>query len=156
MIIPARLPLPAALVLALLPTAAGAQPTVTGPTRAPGPAVGTVSIDQGQAGFIISAGYGGGVLSFRGKTYRFEIGGLGIGAIGASAVQATGTVHNMTSVAQFPGAYAAFRAGAVIGNRSIGRMWLRNENGVVMNLNAKREGLMLATGGDAVLIKMKK
>jgi hypothetical protein len=31
---------------------------------------------------------------------------------------------------------------------------LKNSNGVIMHLVAKREGLMLSLGGDAVVIKM--
>jgi hypothetical protein len=31
---------------------------------------------------------------------------------------------------------------------------MKNENGVVMHLKAKREGLMLSLGGDAVAITM--
>jgi hypothetical protein len=31
---------------------------------------------------------------------------------------------------------------------------LQNEHGVVMRLNAKRKGLMLSLGGDAVVISM--
>jgi hypothetical protein len=33
-------------------------------------------------------------------------------------------------------------------------MWLQNEAGVILHLKAKREGLMLSLGGDAILISM--
>ena len=116
---------------------------------------GTVVIDQGQAGFIVTAGYGGRVLKFNGKAYPFKIAGLGVGGIGASSVQARGIVYDLASVEKFPGTYIAARAGAVIGNRSAGKMWLKNENGVFMELAAKRKGLMLSLGADGVVITMK-
>ena len=39
-------------------------------------------------------------------------------------------------------------------NRSAGVLLLKNSNGVIMHLVAKREGLMLSLGGDAVVIQM--
>jgi hypothetical protein len=35
-----------------------------------------------------------------------------------------------------------------------GDLWLQNENGVILHLHAKREGLMLSLGGDAIVISM--
>jgi hypothetical protein len=35
-----------------------------------------------------------------------------------------------------------------------GDLWLQNGTGVIMHLVAKRQGLMLSLGGDAVVIKM--
>jgi hypothetical protein len=55
----------------------------------------------------------------------------------------------------FPGAYAQARYGIALGNTSTGDLWLQNGNGVVMRLVAKRQGLMLSLGGDAVVIQMK-
>ena len=34
-------------------------------------------------------------------------------------------------------------------------MWLKNENGVFMELAAKRKGLMLSLGADGVVIAMR-
>ncbi|SDR63827.1 hypothetical protein SAMN05519103_09080 [Rhizobiales bacterium GAS113] len=115
---------------------------------------GTVEINQGQAGFIVTAGYGGGLLRYAGRLYHFKVGGLGVGGIGASSVQATGIVYDLHSVRDFPGPYATIRAGAALGKRSVGGMWLRNPHGVTLKLNAKRRGLMLAAGADAVVISM--
>jgi hypothetical protein len=115
---------------------------------------GTLVIDQGQAGFIVAAGFGGGVLTYAGRRYHFKIGGLGVGGFGASRLRATGIVYDLHSVADFPGGYLTIRAGAAVGERSIGRMWLRNARGVTLKLNAKRRGLMLAAGADAAVISM--
>jgi hypothetical protein len=135
-------------LVALLPSLASAASLVA---RHPS---GTVVINQGHAGFIVTAGFGGGILSYGGRAYRFKIGGLGVGGFGASHVQATGIVYDLKSVRDFPGPYVTIRAGAALGKRSIGRMWLRNPHGVTLKLDAKRRGLMLAAGGDAVVITM--
>jgi hypothetical protein len=115
---------------------------------------GTVDMEQVQAAFIGSGGGGSGTLYYRGQTYRFAVGGLGIGGIGASTINASGEVYGLNRLADFPGAYAQGRYGFVVGNASAGDLWLKNNNGVVMHLKAKRTGLMLSLGGDAVVISM--
>lgn len=115
---------------------------------------GTVAMEQVQAAFIGSGGGGSGTLNFRGKTYPFAVGGLGIGGIGASTINARGEVYALHRVEDFPGAYAQGRYGIAIGNESSGDLWLQNGKGVIMHLVAKRTGLMLSLGGDAVVISM--
>ncbi len=115
---------------------------------------GTVAIDQFQIAFIGSANLGGGKLYFNGNEYDFSISGLGIGGIGASKIEATGEVYNMTDPSQFAGAYGQARYGLVVGNLSTGELWLENNAGVYMHLKAKRQGLMLSLGGDVVYIKL--
>jgi hypothetical protein len=116
---------------------------------------GTIRIQQTQIAFIGSGNLGGGTLSFNGRTYRFKIGGLGIGGIGISKITATGNVYNLADLADFPGAYLQGRYGAVIGDVSTGKLWLKNSNGVVIELKAEREGLALSLGGDAIYIDLK-
>ncbi len=115
---------------------------------------GTVEMRQVQVAYIGSGSGGNGVLTHRGRRYPFTVGGLGVGGIGASTIEATGEVYNMPSVAQFPGAYAQARYGFALGTASSGDMWLQNEAGVILHLKARREGLMLSLGGDAVVITM--
>ena len=116
---------------------------------------GTVEIDQVQVAFILSGNLGGGTLHFKGKSYRFQIGGLGVGGIGASSIEATGEVYDLNDVADFAGAYGQARSGAVVGDTIMeGHLWLESPDGVVMSLAAKREGVMLSLGADAIVIKM--
>lgn len=78
-----------------------------------------------------------------------------MGGIGISTVDAKGEVYRLTDLAQFPGAYVAGQYGAVAGTESVGDIWLENSNTqVVMHLKAKREGLMLSVGADAIDIHM--
>jgi hypothetical protein len=112
----------------------------------------TVEIQQTQIAFIGSGNLGGGKLFFSGKTYKFTIGGLGIGGIGITTMTATGNVYNLKEVSQFAGTYAQGRAGITVGSSDNGGLWLQNEAGVVMQLKAKREGVALSLGGDAIYI----
>lgn len=116
---------------------------------------GTVDMHELQVAYIGSGGGGSGTLFYRGRQYPFTVGGLGVGGIGASSMQASGEVYKLRNVAQFAGAYGQARYGFAFGNKSGGDLWLQNEAGVIMHLNAKREGLMLSLGGDAVVISMK-
>jgi hypothetical protein len=115
---------------------------------------GTVEIEQVQVAFIGSGNLGGGKLHFNGRTYDFTVGGLGIGGFGISKIEAYGTAYDLKDLSHFPGAYVQARYGLAIGSTSTGELWLKNPNGVVLQLKAKREGLALSLGGDAVYIKL--
>jgi hypothetical protein len=107
-----------------------------------------------QVAYLGSAGGGSGTLLYHGTAYPFNIGGLGVGGIGASTIDAAGEVYKLANVANFPGSYAQARYGIVVGNASAGDLWLQNNAGVIMHLKAKRTGLMLSLGADAIVISM--
>ena len=115
---------------------------------------GTIQIRQVQIAWIGSGNLGGGSLQFGGQSWRFTIGGLGIGGFGISEMTATGEVYNLKDIAYFPGAYVQARAGFAIGTVSAGELWLQNSNGVVLHLKAQRVGLALSLGADAIYIRM--
>jgi len=116
---------------------------------------GTIEMHEVQAAYIGSGSGGAGVLVFRGVEYPFEVGGVGVGGFGLSTIEARGEVYNLRDLGQFPGTYGQARYGFAIGTASGGDLWLQNEAGVIMHLKAKREGLMLSLGGDAVEISMR-
>jgi hypothetical protein len=116
---------------------------------------GTIDMQEVQVAYLASGGGGNGTLFYRGGVYPFTIGGLGVGGIGASTISASGEVYKLNSLAQFPGAYIQGRYGFAFGDRSGGDLWLQNDAGVILHLKAKREGLMLSLGGDAIAITMK-
>jgi hypothetical protein len=115
---------------------------------------GTVDMQEFQAAYIGSGSAGTGVLTYRGQEYTFKVGGVGVGGIGLSTVNAAGEVYNLQAFAQFPGTYGQARYGFAIGTASAGDLWMQNESGVILHLKAKREGLILSLGGDAVVISM--
>jgi hypothetical protein len=113
-----------------------------------------VDMHQVQAAYIGSGSTGTGFIVFRGQTYNFNVGGLGVGGIGISEIDAEGEAYNLPNLSMFPGAYAQARYGFAAGTLSGGDLWLQNEAGVILHLKAKRRGLMLSLGGDAVVIQM--
>lgn len=115
-------------------------------------ASGTVTIEQVQIAFIGSGNLGGGTLIAGGQKYGFSVGGLGIGGFGVSKMEAYGTVYNLRNLADFAGSYIQARYGLAVGELSTGELWLKNSRGVVIQLKAKRTGLALSLGGDAVYI----
>jgi hypothetical protein len=115
---------------------------------------GYVEMTQVQAAYLGSGNAGKGILRYRGRTYRFTVGGLGVGGIGISKIEAKGEVYGLERLRDFPGSYIQGRYGLALGTRSTGDLLLKNRNGVFMRLVAKRQGLMLSLGGDAVIIQM--
>lgn len=113
---------------------------------------GTLTIEQVQIAFIGSGNLGGGTLTVGGQNYSFSIGGLGVGGFGVSRMEATGTVYNLKNINDFAGGYVQARYGIAVGSMSTGQLWLQNTHGVVLELKAKRTGLALSLGGDAVYI----
>ncbi len=88
---------------------------------------GTVEIEQVQIAFLYSGNLGGGRLHYQGKTYKFTIGGLGIGGIGVSKIEATGEVYNLNNLSDFPGAYGQARYGYALDTESTGEPWLHRD-----------------------------
>jgi hypothetical protein len=128
---------------------AGPPPTLEGkqPSR-------FVEMREIQVAYIGNAGGGHGTLKYQGQTYPFRIAGLGVGGIGVSTVDAEGEVYDLSTLAQFSCAYAAGQYGAVLGDASVGDIWLKHEHDVILHLKAKREGLMLSVGADAIDIRL--
>ncbi len=114
-----------------------------------------IEMQEVQVAYIGSGSSGGGTIHYRGRRYPFAISGLGVGGIGASTIDADGEVYNLPNLQAFPGTYGQARYGFALGQASGGDLWMQNEQGVIMHLKAKREGLMLSLGGDAVAIAMK-
>lgn len=115
---------------------------------------GSITISQTQVALLVSGTLGGGQLNYDGKTYAFSIGGLGVGGIGVSTMEASGSVYDLKSINDFPGVYGQARTGWAAGEGGEGKMWLQNEVGVIIELKAKRDGVMLAMGADGILITM--
>jgi hypothetical protein len=118
------------------------------------PLSGYVRMNEVQAAYLGSGSAGNGTLTYRGQVYPFSVGGLGVGGIGVSTIQARGEVYGLERLGDFPGTYAQGRFGFALGTKSGGDLWLKNGNGVIMHLVAKRTGLMLSLGADAIVISM--
>ncbi len=121
---------------------------------APSRPSGTVAVHQTQIAFIGSGMLGGGTLNYRGRSYPFKLGGLGIGGIGVSRLDAAGTVYNLRRLADFNGVYGQVRSGWAAGEQGRGTLWMQNSNGVYLKLTGVRRGLSLTMGADGVSIQL--
>lgn len=104
----------------------------------------------------VGVGYswGQGVLSYRGRTYRFKVGGLSALGLGASTVDGTAEIYNLGQLSDFDGVYGAMGASAAIGNTGAGTGILRNTDGVELRLNTHNEGLQLNLALSGVTIEL--
>ncbi len=143
-------PLAAALVLAvaLLAVAPWARAQEGRPTGESG----RVTMTVGRGAMIISATGGKGTLTYQGMQYPFKLGGLGLGLLGVTTVEAEGEVYNLNRVEDFTGAYVQGSADWAVGEGE-GVLWLKNTKGVLLRLRSKTKGVSLAIGGEGLLFQ---
>jgi len=114
---------------------------------------GHVTMRIGRGAMIISATGGSGVLSYQGETRNFKIGGMGLGLLGFTSVEAEGEVYGLKNIEDFSGAYVQGSADWAAGSGE-GMLWLTNTKGVVIKLRSKTKGVSLAVGGEGLMIQM--
>jgi hypothetical protein len=114
----------------------------------------TVDIDEVQIGYLVMGTLGGGTLHYQGNDYRFKIGGLGAGGVGADKLKASGEVYGLKDPTDLAGEYIDARVGIAATVKGKGNLWLKNGKGVHMHLKTQLEGLSLTLGADALTIKM--
>jgi hypothetical protein len=120
----------------------------------PPPPSGTLSIATTSVAIGIGVNWGDGVLTTHGQRYTFTLQGLEVGGIGMSKVRATGQVYHLNRVADFEGTYVAATADAAV-VQGAGLLTMRNEHGVVVNLQSTQKGVKLTAGGEGISIKLK-
>jgi hypothetical protein len=101
----------------------------------------------------IGTTWGGGTLTYKGKTHRVRIRGLDIGGVGGASIDASGDVFHLHNLADFDGTYAAVGAGAAAGPGA-GHSIMRNQNGVVIDLATKSQGVLVKAGVDGVSLEL--
>ena len=116
---------------------------------------GTVQIEEFEAGIGISdAVWGHGTVEALGQKKRFRLSGIGAGGVGGAKISAEGTVYNLTDFGLFAGVFSQANIGATAGEQGkITPIWLRNTNGVVLELRGKQSGLAITGGANGVLIQ---
>jgi len=112
---------------------------------------GTVELNQGSANDVPLGGGGTGTIDFRGKLYRFAIGGDGVQGGSIAILQTTGEVYHLADIGSFAGAYRRASATAIPGQSGDG-LWLQNEHSAIMHLRTPPGGRMPNIGYDAVLV----
>ncbi len=124
-------------------------------TAAPSHAIsGTVRVTVAKAGFVVGAGGGKGVLTFRHRNYPFTVQGLSLGVTaGASINKLVGRADYINELADFAGTYSVVGAGgAVVGG--VGAVQLRNGKGVTLTLQGAKAGLEVSANVTKVVITL--
>ncbi|MHB2168708.1 hypothetical protein [Alsobacter sp. R-9] len=105
---------------------------------------------------VAGAPVGRGTLTFKGKTYKFNVAGSVVGPGGLAKRNVSGNIYKLDSLEQFSGIWV--EGTGPIGLETSGRseLWLENSNGVIMHLVGQSEGLTLSLGRDEVLIELSK
>jgi lipid-binding SYLF domain-containing protein len=119
-------------------------------------ASGTINLTLYKAGFIVGGSGGNGTLTFEGKKYPVNIGGVSLGAtIGASKAELVGEVLNMKQPSDIEGTYTAVQAGvAVAGGGKVAE--LKNSKGVVLKVKGAQVGLELSLDLSGMEVSLKK
>jgi hypothetical protein len=113
----------------------------TGAFVAPAEAAsGRVALHIASAGFIFGVTGGSGTLTFGGRQFPLNVGGISAGAlVGLSATDLVGTASNLHSPGDIAGIYSAVGAGlSVATGRSTAQ--LVNANGVRLRLHGRQIG----------------
>lgn len=80
-----------------------------------------------------------------GSEYDFRIRGLQFVGIGIANAELIGGVYGLSDLADFPGTYSAFEAGAAA-FQGISGTYLENERGVIIRMNGEERGYRLQLG----------
>jgi hypothetical protein len=118
--------------------------------------MGHVEVLIAKAGLVAGAGAGRGILTYRGRSYPFQVTGLTLGlTIGASLSRLYGPVSYLNHLSDFPGTYhAASAGGALVGGA--GGAQLKNDKGVMITLRGPRAGLELSANLTDVRISFRR
>lgn len=115
---------------------------------------GTVRVTVAKAGFVLGAGGGTGMLTFRHRNYPFTVQGLSLGiTAGASINKLVGRAEHINELSDFAGTYTVVGAGgALIGG--VAGVQLRNDKGVTLTLQGPKAGVELSANITKVVITL--
>ncbi len=114
---------------------------------------GTITIHAKSADLGVGWNWGNGVLHWHGHNYPFTIKGLEVAAVGYSAVDAHGVVHNLKNLHEFDGTYAASTGEATV-NRGVEGEALVNGNGVQIDVSGTTKGARLSGSADGIELRL--
>lgn len=115
----------------------------------------TIEFSGGSVAAGIGFSWGSGTLTYKGKRYPITVEGLSAGAVGATTVTASGSVHNLKKLEDFDGNYSALGVGATVGGGG-GVSTMRNQNGVVIDAVSTTQGVKVAIAAGGVKMAIKK
>jgi hypothetical protein len=108
-----------------------------------------------KAGFVIGGSAGSGALTFHGRRYPLDIGGLSYGfTFGASETRFRGVVSHIRRASDVSGVYAAGNVGAAV-VRGAQSIVLTNQNGAVLALSGSSVGAIVSADLNGLVITVK-
>lgn len=143
----------AALAALAAPNAASAQGQPP-----PGPIAGNIAISTKSVGFILGFEWGSGTVTLRGgRVVHLRVRTLKAGMIGLEAVSATGRVYNLNPrrPQDLAGTYAGIGGGLTVGG-GIGAQRMKNEKGVIIDIEETAAGLAAKIAAAGVVIDVVK
>ena len=113
----------------------------------------TLTLSEGSIAAGIGFSWGKGTLTYAGRTYPVTVEGLSVGEVGVTRATASGTVSNLTKLADFSGNYVAAGACATAaGGAELTVM--RNQHGVVIELTSTTQGASLKFGAQGIRLTL--
>ncbi|HBZ70692.1 MAG TPA: hypothetical protein DEP35_13545 [Deltaproteobacteria bacterium] len=113
----------------------------------------TVKLSGTSVALGLGYAWGSGILTYKGKEYKFKINGLSAGAIGATSINTTGDVYHLSQLADFPGTYAGLTASATVGG-GIDFSIIQNASGVYIQLHGTSMGMLFQAGPSGISLVM--
>jgi hypothetical protein len=115
---------------------------------------GSVRVTVAKAGFVVGAGGGRGVLTFRHRNYPFTVQGLSLGVTaGASINRLVGRADYIDELSDFSGTYSMVGGGvAMVGG--VSGVQLKNDKGVIITLQGAKAGVEVSANISTVVITL--
>ncbi len=114
----------------------------------------TLKLSEGHVAVGIGWSWGDGVLTFKGKNHPFKVGGLSVVAVGITKANAVGKVYHLKKLSDFNGTYTGVAAEGTIGGGA-GVSTMKNQNGVVIELQSTTQGVNFKLAGEGVKFTLK-
>jgi hypothetical protein len=128
----------------------------TAQTQPPPRLAGNIAFNTKSVGFIVGVEWGSGTVTLRGgRVIHLRVRTLKAGMIGLEAVQAAGRVYNLDPrrPGDVAGTYASIGGGLTVGG-GIGAQRMKNEKGVIIEIDETAQGLAAKIAGAGVAIEL--
>jgi hypothetical protein len=125
-------------------------------TQPPPRLSGNIAFNTKSVGFIVGVEWGSGTVTLRGgRVLNLRVRTLKAGMIGLEAVQAGGRVYNLDPrrPADIAGTYASIGGGITVGG-GVGAQRMKNEKGVIIEIDETSQGLAAKIAGAGVAIEL--
>jgi hypothetical protein len=125
-------------------------------TQPPLRLAGNIAFNTKSVGFIVGVEWGSGTVTLRGgRVIHLRVRTLKAGMIGLEAVQAAGRVYNLDPrrPGDVAGTYASIGGGLTVGG-GIGAQRMKNEKGVIIEIDETAQGLAAKIAGAGVAIEL--